>query len=127
MSDRISLEKEVLKLAFDTFEELDEKVTVIRCPGRVDAILADEFKDMMKALVDKKKFLLVVDLGKTEFMDSSGIGALVSRIAVTRSNQGDIRLASVRESISKLLSITNLDKIFVCFDDVRSAVKSFET
>jgi len=71
--------------------------------------------------------LLVVDLGETEFMDSSGIGALVSRIAVTRSNQGDIRLASVRESISKLLSITNLDKIFVCFDDVRSAVKSFET
>lgn len=127
MSSHISLEKEVLKLAFDTFEELDGKVTVIRCPGRVDASVADKFKDMMKTLVDKKNFLLVVDLGETEFMDSSGIGALVSRIAATRSNQGDIRLASVKESISKLLSITNLDKIFVCFDDVQSAVNSFET
>lgn len=126
MSDRISLKKEVLDLAFETFEELDGKIMVIRCPGRVDAVVADELKDLMKALVDKKKFLLVVDMDKTEFMDSSGIGALVSRIAATRSNQGDIRLASVKESISRLLRITNLDKIFECFDDVPSAVESFE-
>ena len=113
-------------MAFDTFEQLDGKVSVIRRPGRVDAAVADELKDLMKALVDKKNFLLVVDKDKTEFMDSSSIGALVSRIAATRSNQGDIRLASVKESISRLLSITNLDKIFECFDAVQSAVESFE-
>ena len=113
-------------MEFITREELEGKVSVIECPNRLDANIADDFRDKIKELVEQKKFLLVVDLGNTEFIDSSGLGALVSRIAVTKSNQGDVRLASPSPNILKLLEITNLDKIFKCFDDVQSAVESFK-
>ena len=112
-------------MAFNSRKEFDGKVTVIECQGRLDTNVADDFRTMMKKLVDEGTFQLVVDLGKTEFIDSSGLGALVSRIAVTRSKQGDVRLASPSKTILKLLDVTHLDKIFKCFDDVESAVKSF--
>ena len=113
-------------MAFNTKEATDGKVVVIECPDRVDLSVAEDLRAIMKASVDQEKFLLVVDMNKTEFMDSSGLGALVSRIAVTRSNKGDIRLACVKEPILKLLEMTHLDKIFQCCESVQSAVESFE-
>jgi molybdopterin adenylyltransferase len=62
-------------------------------------------------------------LEKAEFMDSSGLGALVSRIAATRANHGDVCLAAPSPQILNLLQITHLDKVFKCFDHVDSAVK----
>ena len=112
-------------MVFETRETSDGSVVVIECPERVDSSVAEELRAIMKAATDRKQFFLVVDMTRTEFMDSSGLGALVSRIAVTRSNQGDIRLACVREPIVRLLALTHLDKIFQCCESVASAVESF--
>ena len=113
-------------MAFKTREESDGKVVVIECPSRVDLSVAKELREIMKESTEQDKFLLVVDMDKTEFMDSSGLGALVSRIAVTRSNRGDVRLACVKETILKLLELTHLDKIFQAFESVQAAVDSFD-
>jgi anti-sigma B factor antagonist len=113
-------------MAFKTREASDGKVVVIECPDRVDLSVAKELREIMKEATEQDKFLLVVDMDKTEFMDSSGLGALVSRIAVTRSNSGDVRLACVKEPILKLLELTHLDKIFQSFESVQAAVDSFD-
>ncbi len=111
---------------FKTREESDGKVVVIECPVRVDSSGATDLREIMTESTEQDKFLLVVDMDKTEFMDSSGLGALVSRIAVTRSNSGDVRLACVKEPILKLLELTHLDKIFQSFESVQTAVDSFD-
>ena len=113
-------------MAFKTREESDGKVVVIECPSRVDLSVAKGLREIMKESTERDKFLLVVDMAEMEFMDSTGLGALVSRIAVTRSNNGDIRLACVKEPILKLLELTHLDKIFQVFESVQAAVDSFE-
>ena len=113
-------------MAFKTREESDGKVIVIECPRRVDLSVAKDLREIMKESTERNKFLLVVDMDETEFMDSSGLGALVSRIAVTRSNSGDVRLACVKEPILKLLELTHLDKIFKSFESVQAAVDSFD-
>ena len=113
-------------MAFKTRKESDGKVVVIECPVRVDLSVAKDLREIMKESTERGKFLLVVDMDKTEFMDSGGVGALVSRIAVTRSNSGDVRLACVNETILNLLEITHLDKIFLCFESVQAAVDSFD-
>ncbi|MBW1779240.1 MAG: STAS domain-containing protein [Deltaproteobacteria bacterium] len=112
-------------MVFETREASDGKVLVIECPERVDSNVAEELRSIMKECTDQGRFLLVVDMGNTEFMDSSGLGALVSRIAVTRSNSGDVRLACVGEPIGKLLALTHLDQIFRCCESVEAAVESF--
>jgi len=113
-------------MAFETREESDGKVVVIECPARVDLSVAKDLREIMTESTEQNKFLLVVDMDETEFMDSSGLGALVSRIAATRSNSGDIRLACVKEPILKLLELTHLDKIFQVFESVQAAVDSFD-
>jgi len=113
-------------MVFRTWEESDEKVVVIECPARVDLSVAKDLREIIKASAEQGKYLLVVDMDKMVFMDSTGLGALVSRIAVTRSNNGDVRLACVKEPILKLLELTHLDKIFQHFESVQAAVDSFE-
>lgn len=108
-----------------TSEKLDGKVTVLAGPQRLDASKANDFRDKLTELVERKKFQLVIDLSETEFIDSSGLGALVSRIAVIRANQGDVRLVFQQEFVYKLLALTHLDKVFKCFESVATAVNSF--
>jgi anti-sigma B factor antagonist len=112
-------------MTFITSETPDEKVVVIEGPDRLVANVSEDFRKLINGLVDQGKTRLVIDLEKTEFMDSSGLGALVSRIAATRANHGDVRLAAPSPQILNLLQITHLDKVFKCFDHVDAAVGSF--
>ncbi len=105
---------------------LDDKVTVIELPERVDVNISDELKDLLTRLVEEGRFNLVFDLSNTKYMDSSGLGAVVSRIAMTRSNKGDIRLAQAQEFISELLEITHLNQVLKCYDDLDEAINSYE-
>jgi len=113
-------------MGFATWEEFGGEITIINCPERLNADVADDFRKIIKDLVDQEKFQLVVNLDKTKFIDSSGLGALVSRIAVTRSNKGDICLAGISPGIREVFQITNLDKIFKFYDSVELAIKNFE-
>lgn len=113
-------------MEFKVKEELDGQVTVIETPERLDAVVASDFKAKINDLVELKKYKLVIDLGNTKFIDSSGLGALVSRIAITTSNGGDIRLADAAEYIVKLLEITHLNKVLKVFDNVDSAIASYK-
>ena len=113
-------------MEFNTREESGGKVVVIESPNRLDASIADDFKAKMNELVDQGNSRIVIDLEQTEFMDSSGLGSLVSRIAVARSKQGDIRLAAPSPFVRNLLDVTHLNQVFKCFDGTEPAVKSFE-
>ncbi len=106
-------------------DELDGKVSVIESPERLDAVVASDFKAKISELVDQEKYRLVIDLSRTKFMDSSGLGALVSRIAITKLNNGDIRVAAPQKYVLELLEITHLNKVLMVFDDVSSAVNSY--
>jgi anti-sigma B factor antagonist len=111
---------------FNYKEELEGKVIVIEIPKQLSAEISDEFKDFLYDLVEKGKFKIVVDLARTDYVDSSGLGAIVSRISVCRSNEGDIRLAAPSEFMESLLNITHLDKVLQTFNDVNTAVESFQ-
>ncbi len=104
---------------------LEGEVTVIESPERLDAVVASDFKAKISELVRQNKYKLVIDLSKTKFMDSSGLGALVSRIAITKSNNGDIRVAAPQKYVLELLEITHLNKVLRVFDDVESAIDSY--
>ncbi|SHL03171.1 anti-sigma B factor antagonist [Desulfatibacillum alkenivorans DSM 16219] len=101
------------------------EIAVIHAPERLRADESGEFRQTLKEIVDQGINRLVVDLSETTAMDSSGLGALVSRIAVTRQNGGDVRLAGCNETVNSLLAITHLDQVFESFDDVKEAVESF--
>jgi anti-sigma B factor antagonist len=102
------------------------QVVVIDVPERLTIDTADDLKKQLRELVEGGVFKLIINLEQTEYMDSSGLGAIVSKIAVTRSNKGDIRLAAIKKYVDYLLNLTHLNKILKTYETVDEALKSFK-
>jgi anti-sigma B factor antagonist len=100
---------------------------VVRPVGaRVDLQVAGEFRTALLHLVDVGHSRLVVDLIDVEFVDSSGLGALVSVLKILKlKGDGDIRLANVQPPVVALLEIIRLHRVFSSYPSVALAVESF--
>jgi len=94
---------------------------------RVDLQVAGEFRTALLHLIDVGHHRLVVDLSSVEFVDSSGLGALVAALKTLRllKGGGDIRLANVQPSVVALLEIIRLHRVFFSYPSVEQAVQSF--
>jgi len=82
--------------------------------------------DTLHELKEEGKKNVVVDLSKTKFMNSSGLGMLISGMTTMRNAGGDLRLANVADRIQSLLVITKLITVFKHYDSVDDAVNSYE-
>jgi anti-sigma B factor antagonist len=102
------------------------EVIVIDIPRRLTSEISGELKQLMKELIEQGKYKIVMNLEKTKYMDSSGLGAIVSKIAATRSKKGDIRLAAPQQTIIDLLELTHINQIVKVFSSVEEAVNSFK-
>ena len=112
-------------MKFETKEYIEYGVTCIKVPVRLASESSGELKNLLKELVVNGKHKIVMDLSETNYMDSSGIGAIVSKIAATRSNKGDIRLANTQKYVNDLLELTHINKIIKTFTSVDEAVNSY--
>ncbi|NUN10564.1 MAG: STAS domain-containing protein [Ignavibacteriaceae bacterium] len=86
---------------------------------------AAEFSDTLKKLLGEGKKHIVLDLSEVQFMNSSGLGMMISGLTTVRNGGGIMKLANVTDKIHSLLMITKLITIFECFDSVDEALKSF--
>ena len=82
--------------------------------------------DTLHDLKEKGQKNVVVDLSKTKFMNSSGLGMLISGMTTMRNAGGDLRLANVADRIQSLLVITKLITVFKHYDSVDEAVTSYD-
>ncbi len=83
--------------------------------------------DTLHELKDGGKKNVIVDLSKVKFMNSSGLGMLISGMTTMRNAGGDLRLANVADRIQSLLVITKLITVFKHYDSVEEAVESYNT
>lgn len=82
--------------------------------------------DTLHQLKEEGKKNVVVDLSKVKFMNSSGLGMLISGMTTMRNSGGDLRLANVADRIQSLLVITKLVTVFKSYDSVDEAAGSYE-
>lgn len=81
--------------------------------------------DTLHEMKDEGKKNVVVDLSKVKFMNSSGLGMLISAMTTMRNAGGDLRLANVADRIQSLLVITKLITVFKHYDSVDEAIESY--
>jgi anti-sigma B factor antagonist len=82
--------------------------------------------DTLHELKENGKKNVVVDLSKVKFMNSSGLGMLISGMTTMRNAGGDLRLANVADRIQSLLIVTKLITVFKHYSSVDDAAQSFE-
>ncbi len=101
-------------------------VTVIDAVGRITlGEGASSFRDTIRDLVSKGEKKLVLNLGNVTYIDSSGIGELVSAFTTVTNQGGQLKLLNLTKRIQDLLQITKLYTVFEVYDDESAAVRSF--
>ncbi|MDX9758668.1 MAG: STAS domain-containing protein [Bacteroidota bacterium] len=107
-------------------ETIDGDVVVLALKGN---LMGDpettEFRDKIKSLVRDGFLKIVLDVSKVKWINSSGLGALISALATVNNAGGDLRIANVTEKINSLFMITQLIKVFKSFETIERAIASF--
>lgn len=90
---------------------VDGGAVAIRPEGRLNMVVAPRLRDQLHELVGSGSARIVVDLSSTDFIDSSGLGALVSGLKVARQAGGDLRIAAPTPQVVTVLELTNLNRV----------------
>lgn len=100
--------------------DLGESI-VLAIDGRLTAAVAPQLRTAVADLVDDGRSRITVDFTKVEFIDSSGLGALIGALKATRIAGGDLRIAAAGEQVRQVLRLTNLDRVLHIYPDAESA------
>jgi anti-sigma B factor antagonist len=101
-------------------------VTVVDAAGRITlGDGASIFRDTIRDLAAGGKKKLLLNLGEVSYIDSSGIGELVSGFTTVTNNGGQVKLLNLTKRVQDLLQITKLYTVFEVYDDEAAAVRSF--
>ena len=101
-------------------------MTVIDAAGRITlGEGSSTFRDSIKELVGKGHKKILLNLGEVSYIDSSGIGELVSGFTTVSNAGGQLKLLKLTKRIQDLLQITKLYTIFEVFDDEAAGLASF--
>jgi anti-sigma B factor antagonist len=110
-----------------TSSYLKTDVLVIELKGRImGGPESMAFHDELKKAVAAGQRKLVLDLGEVEWMNSSGLGMLISALTTLRNAGGEMKLARATEKITSLMVITKLDSVFETHSTVEAALASFK-
>lgn len=102
-------------------------VQVIRVSGEVDLYNAKELKDCLDKLIKEEKYQVIVDLGSVPFIDSSGIGTLVTCMYRLKKYHGGLKVINIVGSVAKVFKLTGMDQhLEVCASE-EEAIKAFGT
>ena len=101
-------------------------VTVIDAVGRITlGEGSSTFRDLIRDMAAAGNKKLLLNLGEVSYIDSSGIGELVSGFTTVTNHGGSLKLLNLTKRVKDLLQITKLYTVFEVHDDEAHAVRSF--
>lgn len=100
-------------------------VNVVEVDGQLIVGNRHELKDMIQAALDQGERKLLVDFSRTGYIDSSGLGALVSISKRIREAGGELRLAGLNDDLRSLFELTKLDTLFTITETPEQALATF--
>lgn len=96
--------------------------TVVAPIGRLDMVAAPQLRAIVTETVAGGSNRLVVDLGGTQFLDSSGLGALIAGLKTTRQAGGDLRIARPNEQVQLVMELTQMNTVLRPYPTVEAAL-----
>lgn len=96
-------------------------VAVVSPRGRLNMVSAKRLREIIADLVSDGSTRIVVDMGETTFLDSSGLGALIAGLKSARQAGGDLRIARPTAPVTTVLELTNLDRVLRPRESVEAA------
>ena len=92
-------------------------VKVLELSGILDGIRGNELRREVSSIVADRTDILLLDMKEVKFIDSSGLGALVSAMQITRNANTKLFVCSISDQVRMLFELTKMDRIFQAFAD----------
>lgn len=106
-------------------DEKDQVVLIEIKEERLDAHNSGELKAEMLKLFDEGKNNIVIDLKDVRFVDSSGLGSLVSGFKNASARNGSLKLCGLQPQVKSMFELTRLHRVFEIFPGTEEALASF--
>lgn len=104
----------------------NNNIFIVKLSGEVDLYNASKIKDMIATHIKNSTAKnIIIDLNEVTYIDSTGIGTLISIKQMIQGANGELRLIHVTNSIKKIFELTKLNMLFKILDDEESAIASF--
>lgn len=103
-----------------------ESVTVLDLDGKI--VLGEEcnqLRERVKQLLGSNKKRILLNLGNVSFIDSAGVGTLVSAYTSTKAQEGQLKLVNLTKKFQETLQVTRLLTVFETYQNEADAVASF--
>lgn len=98
---------------------------VIELKGKVEGgPFASEFKQTLQNLLQQEKKNIIVDMSDIKFINSNGIGILVSGYMTVKNGGGELKLVNPSDKVNGVLSITKLNQVFARYNSLDDALTS---
>ena len=102
-------------------------VTVLDLSGRITLGEGSvQLRDAVRDLIGKGQKNILVNLGDVNYIDSSGLGELVSAYTTARNQGASLKLLKLTKKVHDLLQVTKLYTVFDIYDDEASAIASYK-
>ena len=85
-----------------------------------------QLRDAVRGLISKGRKNILLNMGDVNYVDSSGLGELVSAYTTAKNQQAEVKLLNLTRKVHDLLQLTKLYTVFDIFDDEASAITSFK-
>jgi anti-sigma B factor antagonist len=108
-----------------TVERVDDVIVVVLPGESLDASNAKEFKQGMSPLL-RAQAKVVFDLEQVQFVDSSGLGALLSCLRQLTTAGGELKLCGMSTPVRNLFELVRMDRIFAIFSTQAEAINAFQ-
>jgi len=107
-------------------ESRGQGLAVVNLQGRLDAAAAPTFKQQVVEAISQGNVRLALHIAHVSFMDSTGLGALVSALKAARKASGDISIIAPSAQVQKLLRLTAMDRVFKVLGSEEEALQQLQ-
>jgi anti-sigma B factor antagonist len=105
-------------------EKLVGKFLIVKpLEKRIDFKVATDFKDKMAELIESGNMFILLNMSDVEFIDSSGLGAIVSSLKRMK-GRGDLFICGLKETIMMMFNLTRMNRVFRIFESEQEAINT---
>jgi anti-sigma B factor antagonist len=104
----------------------DQQISLVRVSGYIDTTTSHELEKKLNAILERRRYRIVVDLSGVDYVSSAGWGIFIGEIREIREQQGDLKLAGMSPDVYEVFELLEFQNILEAYADAATAVQRFE-
>lgn len=105
---------------------LKKDILIVSIAGRVDSFGADDLREAFSQVLSKKKNKVLVQMGALDYIDSKGVGAIVTFVKLIRERGGTVKIAETRPNVRHIFNLLSLNRLLDFYTQTDEALAAFD-